>query len=262
MGVISEYLRVVLTAAAPISTPSLTKLVILGTTRGKSNTVRDQLMVYTGTTALAGDFDPADEEYRLGQTIFAQGSVLQAPRDIYVFNGTRTDYRLGTINTGSQVSNNALTWTADKYGDFGDRVSFEVVQGKASAATGIASIDQTLVVGSTVTNSAVEFTQAKDVETIVRVQFVDPQLPNQQLSIVVENQQGLVPAVNNGYRTLQNIYDYTIKFNLATDFTENITTTAQDIIDAITLPIDPAYNALASLVLDAGLPIHRLMVLA
>lgn len=251
MGVISEFLRVHMVAAAPIASPSLTQLGILGTTPGKSNTVRDKLMAYGSINSLAVDYDPADAEYTLASKVFAQGSVLNRPDKVFVFNGTRTDYRLATVTNGTQGANNGLTITADKYGDFGDRIAIEWIGGTANEdEPSLASLDKYLLTGALVDNNALKITQAEDVEKIVRITFKDPELPNETLSIRVLNRVGLVPDTELGYRTAQGVFDYNIEVSLATNFVEEIITTAQEIADALTLADDPAYDALAARLVD------------
>lgn len=248
-GPIFDFIRVsVVDGMTPSAIPTLTEVGILGTTPGKG--VRDSLRVYYNATQASHDFDPADPEYGMIQKVFAQGRYGNRPRRVWVWNVTRTKYRLASLPVGSVVWNNAIVLYAQKYGEWGDRLRVRAISGSGTNVPYSSSVDKTLILNFPAANADLKVTQTVDAKDIVAITFVDPQKANQPFKIEVQNERGLVPATQYGYTTLQGHRYYNIVVYLATNNVEEITTTAQDVVDALTNAASPHYNAFAASLID------------
>ncbi len=248
-GPIFDFIRVsVVDGMSPSAIPTLTEVGILGTTPGKA--VRNTLRVYSNTTQARADFDEADPEYRMITKVLAQDRYGRRPRRVWVWNVTRTDYRLASVESGFSTTNNKVVFQAQRFGRWGDRLTISALSGSGPNAPWASSISQTLKARFTNPNTALDITQKISPLHVVSVAFVDPEKPNVPFSIAVQNERGLIPPTRHGYRTLQGFEHYRIVITLATDNQENVITTAQEVVDALTDPAAPGYNPDAAALVD------------
>jgi hypothetical protein len=248
LPLIGEWIRIVLIdRISPPAVPSLTEPLVFGTTPGMA--AKNKLLVFHSARDVLSSFDASTREYVLANKILAQGRMYPPPQKVYIWNINRADYRLASLVTGSVADNNALVWYSDKFGDIGERlhIALRNTRSENDEITHTTAAELTVGTG----DAAITFVQKAPLTDVVRIQFVDPEKPSQQLRIAVYNEDGLVPNERVEYRTLQGFYDYTIKIFLATDVLENVTTVADDIVQALTNPTNPAYNALAASLVDA-----------
>jgi hypothetical protein len=252
LPLIGEWIRIqIIDRITPPAMPSLTIPVVFGTTPGIAG--KNKLFVFRSPRDALSVFDASTREYQLISKILAQGRMYPAPAFVYAWNINRLDYRAASYITGNIADNNALSWYADKFGDWGERLFIALRNTQANNNELRKTIESKLVVTPPGGNddSSVRFVQKAPLTDIVRIQYVDPEKPNQELKIVVCNEDGIRPSDPTGYRTLQGFYDYTIKIYLATNAMEDVITTADDIVQALTNPANPAYNPLAASLVDA-----------
>jgi hypothetical protein len=224
MSVLDRIVVNIIDEAFPLAVPDLSRLVVLGTTSGKSSTVQDEYRSYSGLTDVAGDYDTSDPEYKCFQVAFAQ--TPHTPT-MHGYNITRFNYRKATGTTGTAASDNLINWTSAKYGPLGDNVQVEIKDpGQVGASLDI-DTETTLVTGTEAANTAILWTSQKDEKHIIKVEYKDPGTQNASLSVTVTT----TDLKMYGHDGSQ---EHIISFSLATDATSTITTTAADIISLAT----------------------------
>lgn len=171
LPLISEWIRIqILDRIAVVAEPDLTKPLVFGTTPGIKD--KNKLLVFKDTRDAMASFDASTPEYQMIEKIFAQSKVYPRPEKCFVWNITRSDYRLASLVTGNLWENNALQWYADKFGDWGDRFKIALRNTQSGNSTLQKTVTSFLDVGSG--SAGLRFTQTEPLDNVVRIELVDP----------------------------------------------------------------------------------------